>query len=354
MRCVTFSDDAGKLACLDFAVPSHAGFYIMAATGGPDGPAWMSGMESGRGFLHGRGGRAGRGETAGPRRGALARPLFAIATLMAAGAFCAPRAANAACATAGAEAVDLASVESRLELRLRDGRLLRLAGLDPALSTPDTPDRDDQARAMLAGWLAGPRLTVTVLTNVPDRWGRLPALAFVEDGKPGGLAAAAIGAGLGRYFADPAATACRTDLIEAEARARAQKLGLWADPYYAVLAAGDFAGFAERAGTLAVAEGRVERVETGSYRSKIIFAGDTAGFQGNGSRASQFLSATITPRITKLFEARGMRLTSLSGKRIRVRGLLDVRFGPEIELASPDSLEMIEPSPAQIAPGVAK
>ena len=52
----------------------------------------------------------------------------------------------------------------------------------------------------------------------------------------GGVAVAVLAAGLGRYFAEPAAHQCRDALLAAEATARHAKLGLWADPYYGVLA----------------------------------------------------------------------------------------------------------------------
>jgi len=249
------------------------------------------------------------------------------------------------CPSAGSESVQLAGIEARLELRLEDGRLLRLAGFDPASSTPSTPDGEDQAREALTQLLAGHPLTITKLSAAPDRWGRLAVLAFIGDDQPGGVAAAAIASGLGRYLPEPAAHACRAILTTAEDTSRAQKLGLWADPYYAVLAASDLAGFAERAGTLVVAEGRVASVKTSPYRSQLIFAGER-----NGSRGSQLLSATLLPRTIKILEAHGVHVSSLTGQLLRIRGLLDLRFGPEIELLSPDDLDVLGPV---IAPALA-
>ncbi|WP_158809173.1 hypothetical protein [Beijerinckia sp. L45] len=269
------------------------------------------------------------------------RPLLAAALL--AGPLAMPIAtpADEACSGVGMEAVVVAGVEPRLELRLRDGRLLRLAGLDPVLSTPTVPDRDEQAREAFAASVAGRTIRIRSLSTQPDRWGRIVVLAFAANDpvgeQSGGLAGAAIAAGLGRYLAEPAARGCRSHFVAAEEQARTATLGLWADPYYGLLAADDRAGFAERAGTLVIAEGRVVSVQTDSFRTKLILAP-----RGNGSHGSQTLYASVLPRMMKSFEANGVHLSSLTGRTLRLRGLLDTRFGPQIELLTPDALDVID------------
>ncbi len=245
--------------------------------------------------------------------------------------------AAAPCAGVGEQEAVVAAVEARLELRLGDGRRLRLVGLDPALGTPDEPDRDERARAAFA-LLAGRAVSVTILSPEPDRWGRLPAFAYrAGEAQTGGLAAAAMAAGLGRYLPEPAASGCRDAFGAAEEGARSAKLGLWGDSYYAVLAIDDRSGFTERSGTLVTAEGRLASVTVSPYRTKLAFRSDPPG-----SRGGQLLSATIAPRVVKLFEAHGVRVQSLVGRRLRLRGLLDLRFGPQIELAGPDSLDVLD------------
>ena len=255
------------------------------------------------------------------------------------------RAADEACPSAGGETVHVAAVETRLELRLVDGRVLRLAGLDPALSTPTMPDRDERARDAFAALVADAPLTIKTLTSVPDRWGRIAARAFATSGpaaeRPGGLATAAVAAGLARYLSEPDAHACRAALVAAEEEARTTRLGLWDDPYYAVLAADDRSGFAERAGTLVVVEARLASIKTGPYRTTLVFAG-----QANHSHGGQILSATILPRTKTIFEARGVHVSSLTGRSLRLRGLLDLRFGPQIELSDPDDLDVLPPPAA--------
>lgn len=270
------------------------------------------------------------------------KPLILAATLFP-GAIAIPATsrANDGCSATGVEVGVVAGVEARLELRLRDGRLVRLAGLDPALSTPSVPDRDEQARVALTGLVAGQTIGIRPLNPQPDRWGRIVALAFALEGpladRDGGLAAAIIGNGFGRYLAEPGAHGCRSSLIAAESKARVARLGLWSDPYYGLLAIDNVADITERAGTIVVVEATLAAVKPGPYRTKLILSD-----RGTGSHGGQTLSASILPRTVKNFEADGVHVSSLIGQTLRLRGLLDTRFGPQIELASPDALEVTD------------
>lgn len=243
------------------------------------------------------------------------------------------------CAGPGSETSTVTGVEARLELRLADGRLLRLAGVDPAEGTPEQPDRAELARARFAERVAGQPVRFDLLDGKPDRWGRLPALAYL----PGGvsLARVALDAGLGRYLAEPAAQSCRDQLLAAEIAARAARLGLWEDGYYAVLAPGDAPSFAERSGTTVIAQGRLTDVAAGPYRTELRFAArDRSG--------RDTLSVSIPPRAVKSFKDQGVDLSSVIGRTVRVRGLLDLRFGPRIDVGTPDALEVL---PAADTPG---
>ena len=249
-----------------------------------------------------------------------------------------------ACPTVGAEPAMLASVAARLELKLADGRRLRLAGLEAAAGTPNAPDRDATNTSAFAAFVGHHALAVTVLSPKPDRWGRLVAFASVTGTAPGGLAALALAAGLARYQPEPAAATCRTALLAAEDNARRGRLGLWADPFYSVLAADDRAAFAERAGTDVVVEARLRAVEPGPYRTRLRLEGQGAAQSGSHG----LLEATIVPRAMKTFEAQGVDVHSLIGRTLRLRGLLDRRFGPRIELAGPDEIEILpETTPAR-------
>ena len=51
-------------------------------------------------------------------------------------------------------------------------------------------------------------------------------------------------------------------------------------------------------------------------------------------------AATVARNNLAAFEKAGAALSGLSGKVVRVRGLLETRFGPQIELADPEAIEI--------------
>lgn len=250
------------------------------------------------------------------------------------------RAAAETCPDKGAREVQVADVEARLELRLIDGRLLRLAGIDPPGSTPEQPDLGDTEVATWGAEVRGKAIGVRLLSDRPDRWGRLPAFVFRAGDGPGGLATRLIAAGAARYLAEPLAAACRDLFLAAEVKARGEKLGLWRDPYYAVLGVDDWAAFREKAGTIVVAEAVLASVDTNSFRTTLRFAAPKH-VSGQKPFGGRMLVATISPRVMKVFAAQSRKLGTLVGTRLRLRGLLDLRFGPHLVLDGPDSIESL-------------
>jgi hypothetical protein len=121
-------------------------------------------------------------------------------------------------------------------------------------------------------------------------------------------------------------------------------LGLWADQYYAIIAATDRLSFAERAGSSVIVEGRITGIASRRPRITLYF----------GPRQGGDFSVTILPRNSKTFEAAYSSLAGLTGQTVRVRGLLDTRFGPQIEISDPDEMEAAgqgqDPAPGSPAP----
>jgi len=231
------------------------------------------------------------------------------------------------------------SVDERLDLTLDDGTRLKIGSIDPPRPTPDNPDLDIRGREILANWLVGQSVEFRPIEPQHDRWGRVTAMVFapageIADGQSQPLlpvSEAIIDAGLARYEASVANDPCRGVLLAAEAQARASALGLWSDPYYAVIAGGDRDSLAEKAGSTVIVEGRMARL---SVRKPLI----TLYF---GPRNGAELSVALLPRNAKAFAAAQARLEGLIGQDIRVRGLFDTRFGPQIEIADLDALEVV-------------
>jgi endonuclease YncB( thermonuclease family) len=254
------------------------------------------------------------------------------------GALAVPRAAaQASCPVAGIERVTLASVNERLELTLKDGRVLRAAGVEPVRPTPDNPDFAVAARDALRQSL-GDTLDIVPLAR-PDRWGRIPVFAFLPAMTPSAPAGAPepsfavwlLAHGYGRFMPEREAIACRSSFLAAEAAARAARRGLWRDPYYAVIAATDKNAFADKAATNVIVEGRVVDIDVRPKRLYLLF----------GPRGSGGFAVTVLQRDVKIFDRAGLGFHALIGRRIRVRGLLDLRFGPQIEVSELGAIEVV-------------
>jgi endonuclease YncB( thermonuclease family) len=240
------------------------------------------------------------------------------------------------CSLESTPRVTVAKIEPNLDIALADGRTLTLAGLDPPRDTPDHPRLALDARDRLAQWLDGREVAVRALADKPNRFGRIPARLFAAP--PGttsadiGIAEAILDAGLARYRPDAAAHPCRDLLLAAESEARATKIGLWADPYYAVLNTGDRAAFANPHGGMVIVEGVATNLGETAARYYLNFG---------PSRGSDF-AITLPKRGANALEKAGLKVQDLVGKRLRVRGLLDATFGPQMELTDPDQLELID------------
>ncbi|MGH1587781.1 pentapeptide repeat-containing protein [Methylobacterium phyllosphaerae] len=259
----------------------------------------------------------------GGQRGA-ARTALVTAALAAAStpsAWAAQRTGGAACAAGPARVEVVAGIGPRGEIRLESGAR---AVLD-SLRWPDAPEAAAAAQAWLEA-RRGARVTV-VPRGQADRWDRERA-DILTDAEDGDLAGALIAAGLAFADANEADALCRPALRLAEAAARRRGLGFWQEP---LPAAQDGAALRARAGHFVVVEGRVRHVGERGARTYLDFA----------ARGTDGLTVTVSKRTWRMMRARGLSAASLEGRRVRVRGLLEVWRGPTLEAAA-DAIEMLE------------
>ena len=244
----------------------------------------------------------------------------------------APGGAMAACLAIGGERATVSSINERGEIALADGRVARLAGLDIPDASRGDPESAANARAWLSSRLAGREVDVQALAARTDRWGRVPVDIWATDQSatsPASIALGLLSAGLARVRPEVEARNCLAERLAAEDAARTGGLGLWTDPYYGVVEAADLDDLRRRDGQLAVVEGVVLRVGAGRDRTWLDF----------GRRGS--FTAVVVTRQAKAFERAGIDLSALAGARIRVRGVMDARFGLRMAISGPDQIERL-------------
>ncbi len=183
-----------------------------------------------------------------------------------------------------------------------------------------------QAGAALAEW-KGKEVGLAVLDRKPDRWGRLVVDLFDQQGRS--IALDLIVRGLARVRPEPETRGCEAERLDAEAAARAAGEGVWGASG-AILRATDVAGLAKADGRFVLVAGIVRRV--GGGRSKVYL-----DFAGRGG-----FSVVVARKAEPQFRRAGVDLKALTGQRVLVRGVVDVRFGPRIEVADPLMIETLE------------
>ncbi len=233
------------------------------------------------------------------------------------------------------EAARDAVANERLEIELANGRVIRLAGVESPLVRGADPAAMQSAADDLALWTSTP-ISVFILKDQPDRWGRVEGRAFIAekgyapDLLPS-LSEAIIDAGLARVDPSTETRPCLDRLYLAEQRARSAGRGLWTDPAFAVLDASRPQDFKGSAGAVTIIEGRVASVRAGRGMT----------FVNLGAGGPQSPALTLGRDALRLMQREGLEPQALTGQNIRARGVLDLRAGQRIEVTGPGAIEVL-------------
>ena len=119
-------------------------------------------------------------------------------------------------------------------------------------------------------------------------------------------------------------------LITAEAAARQAKRGIWADPA-AIKNTESPGDILAGIGRFTVVEGKVLSVRQAGATTYVNF----------GRNWTRDFAVTISRRVLPSFEAAGISLKSLENRRIRVRGWVEARGGPRIEVLRVGQIELL-------------
>jgi endonuclease YncB( thermonuclease family) len=219
----------------------------------------------------------------------------------------------------------VAAVIDARTFRLQDGREVRLAGIEPVAAEKENAN----PTSTLAAMVMGHDVTLRGEDDTPDRYGRQPAFVFL-DGSEMSVQGLLLAQGEALVSATEPNKDCASVLTAAEAAARDAKRGTWADPA-AIKNAESPGDILAGIGRFAVVEGKVLSVRLAGATTYLNF----------GRSWTQGFAVTISRRVTAGLEAAGIFVKSLENRRIRVRGWVEARGGPRIEVLRAGQIELL-------------
>jgi endonuclease YncB( thermonuclease family) len=219
----------------------------------------------------------------------------------------------------------IAAVIDARSFRLQDGREVRLAGVEPAVAENAKANRT----SALAAIIAGRDVTLRGEDDAPDRYGRQPAFVFLASSEAL-VQSLLLAQGEALVSSTVTDKDCAAILKAAETEARLAKRGTWADP--AAIKNSESSGdILAGIGRFMVVEGKVLSVRQAGATTYLNF----------GRNWTRDFAVTISRRVVSAFEAAGIALKSLENRRVRVRGWVDTRGGPRIEVLRVGQIELL-------------
>jgi endonuclease YncB( thermonuclease family) len=250
--------------------------------------------------------------------------------------------AATACDLPAGEAATVDGIEDAETLLLTDGRKVRLLGIK-APSAPLGWKGEDpwpfvaESKAALERHASSAEIELRFDERRENRHGHVLAQVYVmRDGARVWLQEELVKEGVARVYSFADARACVAELLSAETEARAARRGLWHSWAYRIQDASDVTRLGRLTRTYQLVEGRVHAVGEGRRLIYVNFAEDW----------HTDFTITIERKDLAGFEAAGLDLERLAGRRVRVRGFVEWWNGPMIAATSPEQIEVLGPAPA--------
>ena len=220
----------------------------------------------------------------------------------------------------------VAAVVDRRSFRLEDGREVLLAGIEPAMAEMGS------RTSALATLVAGREVTLRGEDDTPDRYGRQPAFVFLASSETSERLVQGLLLEQGEALVSATVTNkdCASLLAAAETAARQAGRGTWADPA-AIKNAESSVDILARIGQFTLIEGKVLSVRQAGATTYLNF----------GRNWTRDFAVTISRRMLPAFETAGIALKSFENRRIRVRGWVEARGGPRIEVIRVGQIELL-------------
>lgn len=234
---------------------------------------------------------------------------------------------EAACAVKAVERAKVVEVLDGAALKLQDGRRVLLSGV----GAPRTNGKGAGAEFAAEAQRALSRLVLNQDVRLgeaskPSKSGWVRAQVMAGDGK--WIQGELVSGGYAWVRTFPDRRECSSELLKREAGARAAKKGLWALPVYG----------ARKPEEAASGKGRFSFVE-----GVVTRAADVNGlvFLNFGEDYRTDFTVQIRQKARALFAGANAGLENLEGKRVRVRGFVQERNGPMIDVNVPEQIEVL-------------
>jgi endonuclease YncB( thermonuclease family) len=188
-----------------------------------------------------------------------------------------------------------------------------------------------EAKAALEALVLGREVIVRHGGEREDRYGRVLGHVFLTGDSGTWLQLEMVASGLARVYSFPDNRKCLPELFAAETKARTMGLGIWTDPYYSLRQADQPASVLERQDHYELVEG------------KVLLADEAGGriFLNFGTYWKEDFTIVMENAALGLFEEAGLDPLVLEGALVRVRGWVDDRDGPRIEVTHPEQIEVL-------------
>jgi endonuclease YncB( thermonuclease family) len=230
---------------------------------------------------------------------------------------------------------------------LDDGVEVRLAGVlaatpsDAAIPVDAWPPAV-ASRQALSELVAGRSVTLAFGPTRGDRHGR--AVAHLLLGASGGsewVQGRLVDYGMARVAPRPVDDPCLSALLGRERAARQAKKGLWSHAGYQIRPAGRPDEIERYRFTFQLVEGTVAKMRTLRSLTVLELSGEPAAASGVDASGARRPFRVVWRRAGARAAKTMPDSTALAGALVVVRGWIDVRNGPEIEISTGEQLEVL-------------
>jgi endonuclease YncB( thermonuclease family) len=273
------------------------------------------------------------------RRGAAAAWAAALMLALAYPAQAADLSVTPTCALPAGPIRSVTRVTDGDTLQLDDGSELRLIGALAPQARDVGADAGawplaEEARQTLSHLVLGRSIALAFGGLRNDRYGRWLAHAIVEpEGRKEWVQGHMVARGMARAYLPPDNAACLSDLLVLERPAREGRLGLWTNAAYQIRSAESPEALLAYRHTFQLVQGRIAAVSHARGAIYLNFSDDRRGFAAILKRPAHALPNGLTP-------------DSLVGRIALVRGWIDRRSGPIVEIETAGQIEVIDSADA--------